>query len=77
MSTLHVHAPPPKQVTVWCLMIRARKWYQLEGRHRSIPAARRRAALVLAEDRDIRAVRVIANYEWYDPMIVFAVERSK
>jgi hypothetical protein len=78
LTAVHVHAPVPTQIIVQVIPRRCRTWRDLRsGRSpRTVAAAKRKAALALAEWTWVREVRVIACYEWYDPHVVFAARRS-
>jgi hypothetical protein len=76
MTAVHIHAPAPTQVLVQVIPRRCRAWRELRsGRApRTIAKAKAKAALALTMPW-VRAVRVVASYEWYDPSVVFEAHR--
>jgi hypothetical protein len=76
MSVVHINSPTPTQVIVQVIPTRCRVWRDLKsGRApRTIARAKAKAALALIWPW-VRAVRVVACYDWYEPSIVFEAYR--
>lgn len=62
---------------VQVIVRRGRKWRKLAGAPEatSLEVAKAQAALALLEHW-VRASRVVASYEWYDPHVVFEAHRK-
>lgn len=74
---VHIHAPPATGYFVQSVMRGCRKW-RPDGKtkwSKSWKAVHR--ATYLLRSADVRKVRVVATFEWYDPSVTYEAHNVK